>query len=170
VNARWVLAAEVIYDRWIREGREFGSGRISDGAWAPHGPTGPSWDVTVEVVPNAVWRGGSAIFSLQGLRSTSHAALRPSRRAAAPLPAVLGADVSNPVVELQGYAGLIARSTTFQCGRTGDEQREIGTRQGVRLRQRVSTPTSWSGNRWHQSPSLWQTRRTVFNHPARLRR
>ena len=53
-----VLAAELVYGNLICEGVPLAAGWRAVGSWAPHGETGPSWQVTAELVPNAVWRRG----------------------------------------------------------------------------------------------------------------
>src|SRR5262245_36823140 len=52
------LAAELVYDKLILDGQSFGPGSRLTLTWTPQGNVGPSWDVSAEVVANAVWRRG----------------------------------------------------------------------------------------------------------------
>jgi hypothetical protein len=60
------LGAELIYDRWIREGQTIEPGCRVHGTWTPHGPNGPSWPITVEVVANRLWRRGRLFLRCPG--------------------------------------------------------------------------------------------------------
>lgn len=53
-----VLAAELVYGKLICEGAAIRPGWQATGSWEPHGATGPSWLITFEAFPNAVWRRG----------------------------------------------------------------------------------------------------------------
>ena len=57
-----ILAAELVYDKIIRDGETFGPGCRHTLAWAPQGGSGPSWDIDAEVLANAVWRRGRLFF------------------------------------------------------------------------------------------------------------
>ncbi len=53
-----VLAAELVYGKLVCEGVVIAPRWRAIGSWEPHGATGPSWAVSFEVLPNAVWRRG----------------------------------------------------------------------------------------------------------------
>jgi hypothetical protein len=57
-----ILAAELVYDKLIRDGEKFGPGRRATLAWTPAGVSGASWNIEAEVLPNAVWRRGRLFF------------------------------------------------------------------------------------------------------------
>ena len=46
-----VLAAELVYGMFLRDGAPVAPGWRVVGSWAPHGLDGPSWEVTAEVLP-----------------------------------------------------------------------------------------------------------------------
>jgi hypothetical protein len=52
-----ILAAELVYDKLVREGATLAPGWRAVLAWKPDG-SGASWDVGAEVLANAVWRRG----------------------------------------------------------------------------------------------------------------
>ena len=56
------LGAEFVYGQLICEEQKFGPGWRATLSWTPHGGTGTSWDITAEVLPNAVWRRGRLFF------------------------------------------------------------------------------------------------------------
>ena len=52
------LRAELVYGQMICEGAHFAPGARATLSWKPHGGIETSWEITVEVLPNAVWRRG----------------------------------------------------------------------------------------------------------------
>jgi hypothetical protein len=56
------LAAELVYGRLVCDGPPFGPGRRGTLSWTPRAGSGQSWDITAEVLPNAVWRRGRLFF------------------------------------------------------------------------------------------------------------
>lgn len=52
------LAAEMVYEKPICEGRAFGPGWRAGGTWKPHKDSERSWEIKMEVLANAVWRRG----------------------------------------------------------------------------------------------------------------
>jgi len=52
------LAAELVYDKLIREGVPLKPGWRTTGSWESPDGSGRSWGISIEVVANAVWRCG----------------------------------------------------------------------------------------------------------------
>ena len=57
-----ILAAELVYERMVCDGSQFGPGWRAMLSWKPHGDSGPSWNIEAEVLANAVWRRGRLFF------------------------------------------------------------------------------------------------------------
>jgi hypothetical protein len=53
-----ILGAELVYHQLICKMQNFGPGWRATLSWKPHGDSERSWDIKVEVLPNAVWRRG----------------------------------------------------------------------------------------------------------------
>jgi hypothetical protein len=63
-----IFAAELVYDKLIREGVVFGPGWCSVLAWTPKSSSDTCWEIDVEVIANAVWRRGRLFFRCANCR------------------------------------------------------------------------------------------------------
>jgi hypothetical protein len=55
------LAAELVYHEWLCDGVSMKPGARATASWRPHN-SGPKWMISLEVLPNAVWRHGRLFF------------------------------------------------------------------------------------------------------------
>ncbi len=53
-----ILGAEQVYGNLICGGQSFGPGWRAGATWKPHNASERSWEIKLEVIPNAVWRRG----------------------------------------------------------------------------------------------------------------
>ena len=102
-----VLRAEIVYGQLVCDGQQFGPGRRATLLWQLHGKSGPTWTIDAEVIAERGLASRAAVSSLSALRAASYTSLRPGRGMRAPLSAVLGARLQQPILVLQ--AGRILR-------------------------------------------------------------
>jgi hypothetical protein len=68
------LLAELVYDQLLKDGVKLRPGWKATLSWTPN-PGSRSWNIVVELRPNAVWRHGRMFFELPRMLETGHSPL-----------------------------------------------------------------------------------------------